>query len=104
MKYYIFKITYWDKHFEDEISTAGLVNAKSYSDALDLILYDYGEDDICSIDSIQEIESICQTLPLNNAMYKMFHDAHNEDEIDSYHVAKSNGKGKTYYFIPEEEE
>ena len=102
MKYYIFKITYWDKYPENEVHVAGLVSAKSYSEALELILCDYEEEDICSIDSIQEIESICQTLPLNDAMYRMFHNAHNEEEIDSYHIAKSDGKGKTYLFHSKE--
>ena len=103
MKYYIFKITYWDKRLGDEAHAAGLVSAKSYSEALDLILCDYEEEDICSIDSIQEIESICQTISLNNAMYNMFKMAHNEGKIESYHLNEKDHKGKAYYDFPEEE-
>ena len=104
MKYYIFKVTYWDEHAGDEFSAAGLVSAKSYSDALNAIIQDFGkEEDICSIDSIQEIESICRTLTLNNAMYNMFKMAHNEGKIESYHLNEKDHKGKAYYDFPEEE-
>ncbi|MDV3428775.1 MAG: hypothetical protein LIR50_17430 [Bacillota bacterium] len=103
MKYYIFKITYWNERIGDELTATGLVSAKSYSDALNAITQDYGEEDICSIDSIQEIESICRTLTLNNAMYNMFKMAHNEGKIESYHLDEKDYKGKAYYDFPEEE-
>lgn len=103
-KYFLFKITIWNETHGDEEKACGLVAAPSYSQALNRIIGDYSEDSLCSIDSIIEIEGICETLTLNEAMYHMFIHFHNEDEIDSYHLKENeSSKGKTYFDFPGDE-
>lgn len=102
-KYYLYKATIWNENIGEENKVCGLVAASSYTQALEYIIADYEEENIVSIDSIMEIESICKTLTLNNAMYHMFFEGHNERKIKSYHLDERDYKGKSYYDFPEEE-
>lgn len=99
MTYYIFKISYYNEYKDEEIKTCGLVAAKSYSGAIDAITRDWGENSIISLDFLKPIVNLSETLTLNDAMFHMFSEGHNERKIESYYL--KNHKGKIDF--PEEE-
>lgn len=101
MTYYIFKVSYYNEYKDKEIKTCELVAANSYSGAMDAITRDWGESSIISLDFLMPIEDISETLTLNDAMFHMFFEGHNERKIESYHLAEKDHKGKIYFDFPE---
>ena len=103
MTYYIFKVSYYNDYKGKEIKANGLVAANSYSGAMDAITRDWGEDSIISLDFLMPIGEDSETLTLNDAMFNMFFEGHNETKIDSYYLTKKDHKGKSHFDFLEEE-
>lgn len=91
MKYYIFKISYYNEYKNKENQIRGLVAANSYSGAVDAITKDWGgEDYIISLNFLMPIEELGDTLTLNETMFNMFLAGHNEDLTESYSTPSEN--------------
>lgn len=99
VKYYLYRITYWNERTEKEVVTQGIAAARSYAEAMEAIINDFGEDSICKIKYLALYDESSDTLTINDAMFDMFINGHNEKNIYcSYHVVKEESDSKNVNF------
>lgn len=104
MKYYIYKIFWYDKYDDLEKTDYGLVAADTYTHAINNVILDYGtEENVISIEIKDISDGDCKTLTINKAMVQMFNNGHNEKFVESYHLAEKDYKGKAYFDVPEDD-
>ena len=99
VNYYLYKITYWNERTDKEVLTQGIIAANSYTEAMQAIVNDFGDDSICEIKYFALYDNSCDTLTINDVIFDMFMNGHNEKNIYcSYHVVKEESDSKNVNF------